>query len=448
MKKVLATLLALVMVLSFAACGDKDNNGGTSTPTDNGGNSQATTNPDAGGTTGSTKAYPNCNEDGSINLDKIAHFDREYDYTKNEKFKVAYLAAESGPLYQQAAVGYEHWAKMFNLEWAGFVSSNGDSDLYLTTLQNLIDTGVRGFILDPDSTIFPAVAALLENYPEVQWMSQMSAPRDGATGDGVPAGGNMIHPYVGFDNTDAGVQQMNKLIEWKNENLADVDWSEIGVISFDYSVSPPLHERTMGVQNTYEALVGNLDNFYVVDCVSTGINLQGGMDAVSPVISTHGEYKYWLVAAIIDDWAQAAATVIDQQGLTDNSCVVDFGGAALQKQWDAGQQDAYRFALFTDNNLYSEPILGAVYAFLNGWATPDTIWPSWINYNDCGADGHTYPQLRLPTVWLEPDTYQHYLEWADMYAGANSYNYSQEGISIDDYSPYVDEIPANYAKQN
>jgi hypothetical protein len=55
-----------------------------------------------------------------------------------------------------------------------------------------------------------------------------------------------------------------------------------------------------------------------------------------------------------------------------------------------------------------------------------------------------YPQLRLPTVWLEPDTYKHYLEWTDMYAHAEAYDYPQEGISLDDYSPFVDEVPADF----
>lgn len=445
MKKFLAIVLALVMLFSFAAC-SSNSNGGSQTGT-NDKTPSGTVNPDAGGTVGSTKASPNCNEDGTVNLDKVAHFDRDYDYTQNPKYKVAYIAAEAGPLYQQAAIGYEHWANMYNLEWAGFISCNGDSDLFLTNLQNLIDQGVTGFVLDPDSTIFPAVQNLLAQYPEVQWMSQMSPPRDGTSGDGIPSGGHMIHPYVGFDNYDVGYQQIMKLKEWKDANLPDVPWNEIGCVAFDFSVSPPLHLRTTACQEAWAEIAGTTDNFFVADCVSTGINLQGGMDAVSPIISTHGEYKYWLVAGIIDDWAQAAATVIEQQGLTDNSCVVDFGGAALQMQWDAGQQDAYRFANFTANNLYSEPILGAVYAFLNGWATPDTIWPSWVNYNDCGGEGHTYPSLLLPTVWLEPDSYQHYLEWTDMYAHADAYNYSQEGISLDDYSPYVTEVPEYYKKK-
>ena len=435
MKKVLALLLVLAMVFSMTACGKEP------APSTTPGTSTGTT------PAGTGKAYPNCNADGTINLDTIAHFDNEYDYTQNPKLKVAYIAQAGGPLYQQSADAYEHWAPLYNMEWMGYVSANGDSDLYMTSLQNFIDQGVTCFILDPDSTIFPAVKNLVDNAGvQVHWMSQMSAPRDGESGDGIPVGGNLIHPYVGFDNYDAGLQVINKLVEWKNETYPDVPWSEFGLVNMAYSVSPPLQERVQAAHDVWAQVAGN-DNIWDADCVSTGMNLQGGIDAVGPIISTHSEIKYWLGTGLIDDFAQAAATVIEQQGLTETSCVVDFGGSALQMQWDAGKTDSYRYALFTAQNLYAEPILGAVYAFANGWATPDTIWPSWINWNDKGGDDHTYPQLRLPTEWLKPDTYKHYLEWTDMYAHANAYEYSQDGITLDDYTPFVSEVPAEYAKK-
>ncbi len=96
MKKILALVLALMLVLSLCACsGDSGKTAPTSQPTAApapGGNEPAPA-PAASG-----KAYPNCNADGTINLDTIAHYDAEYDYTQNEKFKVAYLVANSGPL--------------------------------------------------------------------------------------------------------------------------------------------------------------------------------------------------------------------------------------------------------------------------------------------------------------------------------------------------------------
>ncbi|NLM83799.1 MAG: hypothetical protein GX189_03715 [Clostridiales bacterium] len=441
MKKAVALILTLVLALTLFACASNDKTPSSPAPT------QSPTGgaPAADG----KKPYPNCNEDGSINLDRIAHYDPEYDYTQNEKFKVTYITQDGGPLYQQSAAAYEHWAPLFNMEWAGFISSNGDADLYMTSLQNQLDQGVRGFILDPDSTIFPAVADLMDAYPDCAWMSQMSAPRDGTSGEGVPPGGHMIHPYVGFDNYDAGVQVTNKLLQWKEENLPDVDWKDIAFLAMAFSTSPQLNDRVTASKDIWLKTAGTLDNFFIADCVSTGINLQGGIEAATPIITTNASrYKYWLVQGLIDDFAIAAATVLDQQGLTDNSCVACFGGSGLQMQWDAGTQNAFRYALFTAQNLYAEPIIGAVYAFLMGWATPDTIWPSWVKWDDHGTNGHTYPQLRLPTVWLEPDSYKHYLEWTDMYAKANAYDYPQEGINLDDYSPFVDKVPDDYKKPN
>jgi ABC-type sugar transport system substrate-binding protein len=454
MKKALAIILALIMALSLISCTKTpaaDNPpappAGDTTPAPPAGD---TTTPDAPlPPADPSKAYPNANADGSINLDTIAHFDSEYDYTKNPKYKVAYLSQDGGPLYQQSAAAYEHWAPLFNCEWAGFVSSNGDSDLFLTELQNKIDQGVTGFILDPDTTIFSAVIAMIEKNPGCKWMSQMAPPRDGIDAPGAPIGGNLINPYVGFNNFDAGASQVEKLIEWKDANIPDVPWSDIGCVAMAFSSSPPLQERVIAAEEIFRTKIGSGDNFFVADAVSTGINLQGGIDVVSPIISTHGEYKNWLVMGLIDDFAMAAASVIDRQGLTDGSCVVTFGGSGLQTQWDAGQQDSFRYALFTAQNLYGEPILGAVYAYLNGWATPDTIWPKWINWNDHGTGEHTYPQLRLPTVWLEYDSYKTYLEWTDLYAHATAYPYDKEGVNppLDLFSPFVDEVPADYAKK-
>ena len=144
----------------------------------------------------------------------------------------------------------------------------------------------------------------------------------------------------------------------------------------DYTLSPPLHERNIGSHEVWIEAGGLEENFFVADTVSTGMTMQGGLDAIGPVVSSNSKIKYWLCNGMFDDMAQAAASIFDQQGLTETSCVADFGGSALQMQWDAGQQDAYRYAIFTAQNLYAEPIIGAVYAFLNGWATPDSIYPA------------------------------------------------------------------------
>lgn len=457
MKKVLALLLALALVFALAACGsepaaDAGTKAEEAPKADSGAKapeagSKTAEGADVGGTVGSTKPYPHCNEDGSINLDTIAHFDHEYDYTQNPRFKAVYLSTESTPLYTEFADCMTHWCEMFNLEYLGFYSTNGDADMFMTTLQNYLDQGVELFILDPDAESYPIVAKFMADYPNVSWCGRMSAPRDCEVGEGIAEGGNMLGWYVGFDHYIAGQQCTDYLLQWKEDNLADISWDDIGLLTFDFSASSQLHIRVKGTYDTFEAAGANMDNFFVADCVSSGLTMQGGIDVGSPVIATHGEFKYWLVQGSIDDWAQAAASILDQQGLTDTSCVVAFGGANLMKQWDAGQYDSFRAALYTANALYCEPVLGGVYAMQMGWAEPETLWPSYINWNDCGGEGHTFAQLPLPTVWLEPDSYQHYLAWCDLYADSNIYGYTWDGLTMDDFSPFVDEIPASYAKQ-
>ena len=459
MKKILAISLALVLVLGLAACGSSGSSSTSSAaPAPAAAASSAAAEkseaaaPASSGESAApaavdgSKPYPKCNEDGSINYDKIAHYDPEYDYTQNEKFKVAYIAESGTALYQQSAEAYEHWAPLFNMEWAGFLSADGDVDMFLTDLQTMIDQGVRGFMLDPDSTTFPAVLSVLEQNKDkgLAWMSQMSPPRDGETGDGVPLGGNMINNYVGFDNVESGRQVTRRLIQWKEETIPDVDWKEVGFLMMEFSVAAALMERHTGSLEVYLEAGGLEENYFLCDCVSTGLTMQGGMDAAGPIVSSHPEIKYWLVNGLIDDFAQGAAAILDQQGLTDTSAICVFGGSALVQQWDSGQQDAFRFAVFTAQSLYGEPIIGAVYAFLNGWVTPDEIWPSWVKGSDHGTDGHTYSQLLLPTESLEYDSYKHYLEWTDMYTHADIYDYPQDGISLDDFTPFV-PVPDGYA---
>ena len=427
MKKTLALILALVMVFGLCACGGK-----TETKEEG---------PKSGNATG--KPYPHATADGKIDLDKIAHYDEEYDYSQNDKFKIIYIANQGTVLYEQSAEAIEHWCPLYNCEYMGFQSSNGDNDMFMTLLQTAIDQGCQGFILDPDSTIFPTVKKLMDQYPELYWCSLMSPARDFTEGEGVPVGGNMINNYAGFDNVDAGYWVGSRPIEWLKETYPNAPVDEVGFLMFDYSVSPALHERSIGSLKAFTEAGFKEENFFMADCVSTGLSNQGALDVAGPLVASHPEIKYWLCNGLIDDMAQAAASIFDQQGLTDTSAICVFGGSALIQQWDGGQQDAFRFAVYCAQTLMAEPLVGALYAYLNGWATPDSIWPSWVKNSDHGAEGHTYSNLRLPVESLEYDSYKHYLEWTDLYTKADLFNYDNSGVKLDDFTPFC-EVPEDF----
>ena len=73
MKKILALLIALVLVVGLCACGG---GGGSKTEA-----AQEVLNSEKD----TAKKYPNQNADGTINLDKIAHFDADFVYQANAK---------------------------------------------------------------------------------------------------------------------------------------------------------------------------------------------------------------------------------------------------------------------------------------------------------------------------------------------------------------------------
>lgn len=435
MKKLLALILALLMVFSLFACGSKDdgkaNDDPSNTPLTDGDKSPD----DSDNTADSAEATPHMNEDGSMNLDMIGYWDSDYDYASGPSYKICYMSSDASVLYQQSADAVQTWCKRFNYDWQGFVSSNGDSDLFMTNLQTYLDQGVEVFLLDPDSTIFPSIDEVFQNYPDAVYMGNMGTPRDGTSGDGVPSGGEMLRPFAGKDYYGAGVLCGQKLYDWLKENYPDAPAEEIGAIFVTFSVNPQLQARYQGAYDKYTELMGSEDNCYTADAISFGLSVQAGIDASSPIITTNTDIKHWLVFGLIDDIAQGAATVIDQVDLTDNSCCVAIGGAGLQTQCDAGQFDSFRYAYFTSYFMAVEPMMGAMYAFKRGWCTEDEIWPSWVKESDHGGEGHSYGSLYIPAIWIGQNDYFDFLEWVDLYCGGDYYNY-ESNVAIDAYDPY------------
>lgn len=443
MKKFLCIILVLSMLLALCACGKKDTPASTNPPVNN--NEPGNTDnkgPDDSGDV-SYPATPNMNPDGSPNLDKIGNFDANYDYSQNPRFSVSYHCAGANALTQQAADAYEHWCSKMNLKWEGLVSCNNDSELLLTNIQAYVDQGCDILIIDANATMYDAIAEQLEPYADkVVWMTHMMAPRSGTAGDG-----DLLTAFVGFDYIRNGEVCAEKLIEWKDATYPNVPWSEFGVIGFTITTVPELGNREVGARNVFMKHPElPAENYFTIDLVGGGGSMQSAIDKMTPVIAEHDDIRHWLVAGLVDQYAQGASIVLEQTGMTDTSCVVCIGGAELQTQLDAGTHSAFRYALFTPGFIYSEYVLCALYAFKMGWATPDTIWPQWVKGSDHGGEGHTYPNRLLPIWWFDEDNYKQFFSWVDLYAGKEYYGYNAPGVTLDDFSAFQDP-PADWANQ-
>jgi len=458
MKKNLATILAVLMLITLFACGNNGSSDATTTPT-----AASTPTPEtaateepASATTGkaaptpgaenqSTPATPDSTQEGTAPsgdyLDEIGFYNPDFDYDSGTRYKVQYMSQTTGILYETNNNIYKQWAKQMNMEYGDMWNSNGDMELFINNISTFAAQGVNGFLFDPDITYYSRIAEVCDELG-VAWMPCMGDPRD-MTQDAMP----LLHPYTGFDHYQLGEQQAEKLLDYKNSEWPDVPLDEVGFIALDFSAAPPIHNRVLGAKAVWEANGGNSDNFMVADTVTGNMDMDTAYQQVNALVSTNSQFTHWLVCGEADDLASGAASAIENLGLDNVSCIVCVGGPGLYAQWDAGIQNSWKFVLATGEQLFGEPTMGALYAFMAGLATPDTIWPSWLDINDHGGEGHSYAKLLLPTFWCTFDNYQAYLEWSDTYGNVNTYNYDIQGLTRDSF-PSRAVVPASYGIPN
>ncbi|MCQ2452835.1 MAG: hypothetical protein MJ075_06860 [Oscillospiraceae bacterium] len=453
MKKLIALLLVALMAFSLVACGGSPaETKPAETPAADAETPAADAEaPDADAETpaaaGNVVATPNMNADGSINYDLICNYDPNYDYSQNPQYRVCYMAHSADIMYSQSAECYEIWAGKMNMQWDGFVSAGADSDQFLTNLQTYLDQGTQLFIMDPDMTIYPAIQGIIEPYVEAgeaYWMSQMGEARDWVNITEQLPYGELYRPFAGFEYYGGGQICGETLVNWWKETYPDADISEVGFAALDLSLSPALHDRMQGAYDVFASQEGvTEDQLFIIDTVANGITVQGGLDCMTPVIATHTNLKYWLVFGLIDDTAIGAANACELAGIGDQCAVMSIGGPGFQTQMDAGQAGAYRFCYAIPYLMFAEPIIGALYAQVNGWASADELWPSWVKDYDHGGEGHNYAVYLLPSWVISADNYASLFAWCDMYAGVEYYGYDQTGVSLDDYSPFM-EVPEGW----
>jgi len=435
MKKFLAILLALVMVLAMVACG------GDKAPADTGADTStdAGTEGDGALADASTSGFGGQDEGEDISNEytgEIGMYDPNYDYNANPKYKVVYYVLATGVLYEAFGDAFEHWCSVMNLEYGGLVDYAGDKDAYLSNLQT-IATEYDGVLLDPDAEQYKRCAEILDE-AGTPWMGCMAEARDYAA-EGAP----LLHPYCGFDNYQVGVICAEYLIKYYQTKYPDVDPSEIAWATVDFSTSPPLHARETGFYDTIVAHDATIaDRYWVADTAIGTFDLDTSNTVMSAVLAEHPEYEYWMVFGETDTQSQGAAVAFDTAGLTDTCATVTFGGTGLQLQWDAGIQDSWVAACYLPQTIYAEPIIGALYAFMTGQATPETIYEDWIPVDEVAP----YAMRSLPAFWIEYGTYKHVIKWSDIYAGSNFYadypaEYNGQPITRDDFSTSVN-IPA------
>jgi hypothetical protein len=283
-------------------------------------------------------------------------------------------------------------------------------------------------LLDPDTTVYTRIQEVLKDN-NVSWMPVLAQPFDNQ--------GELCHPNVGFNNYQFGVDMADYVIDYAKKNWPDAKPEEMGMMYVGFSVVPQLVERETGAKDTWnKAYPALAKNYYFCDGVTGKLDADTSYNLASTTMAANPSIKYWLICAFFDDYADGAARAAEAAGKQDKTIISTCGGSALISHWDNGDDSCWKSAIYTDQRVYAEPIFCGLYALMSGQATPETLWPEWINQ----SKGEKYASLMLPTFMLLKDNYQAYLMFVDKYTGMKKYSYD---VAPGDYTTKV-EVPASY----
>ena len=439
MKKTLAIILALMMVLVFVASCNNTDDETSSPPASSPENPQQSSSTEP--STSTSSAPPSAPAtDGPVDntfTGEIGMFNPDYDYNANPRYKVTYVVANNtSGLYTASSESFAHWASLMNIDYGGMKDFGGDTDGMFSQLPQLARDN-DGLLMDADATMYDRVYEIMTEAGK-PWHSFMAAARDYSLPN-TP----LLGPYVGFEQYDVGSMFAEYLLNCAPEMWPDVPLEEFGFITVDYTNAPPLHEREMGAFDRLSELNPDMaeNRYFVADTAINFFDADTSQQVVSAVLSMNPQIQYWLVFAEIDDMAQGAAAALELAGLTDTAWVSAFGGSALVNQWDSGVESAWRSVYFLPQTIFTEPVICSLYAFMNGDATPETIFPEWHNVHEDKYYGDFSTRL-LPFYEIrygEYLNYKHMLAWSDVYANSNIYpNYPREGI---DRNAYPNSVP-------
>lgn len=449
MKKAFIILLALLMLVSLAACGEKtkpEPDGPTKT------NAPAADAP---------KKDADPAEDSAKLPAELGYYDPDFDYTQYPKKRVAFLSMTAGELYDAYDEAYANYCEKMNIEYTHiWAPTQYSAEEYISGLETYIDQGYDGLILEASQN-YPRVSEILDS-AGVSWVSGLGVARD--------ANGALLRPLFGFDDYGAGKALVDKLLDWKNASFPDVEMSKVGLMLLDFSWNVEIHNRILGAEDRWAELFPefgkydpdtavNPSNVFIGDiATATNPDQTAAQNLATQFMSNPGGIEVWLVVSPADLYAVGAANAAELMNSTDRVCSACFGGVAMPSRFDAGIEDAWRFAFYTPHALTGETLVSQLWAYMHGLATPDDLYQEWVVSSDKGdkkdANGnvteeHSVAKVQLPLQFMDKDNYKEYLEWTDLYA----YGPGKEGVW--NYEPVTDlslysaraEVPEGYNNQ-
>ena len=350
MKKLIALLLAMVMVLSLAACGAKEEAKPAETEA-----AAAAPAPEA----------PAEEAPAAITSLKV------YGIYKSES---PYFVNEAASIEKSLKAKGEEYG--IDVTWT-FLNCDGDAEKYMTQIDTAIADNADAIVTCiPDQTMSEAVVAKCEaaGVPVVACDDPL---KDGNN--------NKLAPWFGIDAYNIGYAAGEWVADYATENNL-VEDETVGILYMTMNTTSSCVPRTEGEKQAMaDKLPGAFEGrTYEVDYVTT---MEDAYNGASAMIAGHPEIKSWLVMVASEQGALGVASAIENAGLAETSCVVTLGCDETTGHWEEGNYSVIRAAAYFSGKVVGKAAIEAVVEYLvNGTEMPK--------------------EYATPAVMVDPTNYQ------------------------------------------
>lgn len=343
MKKLVALLMAMVMLLGLAACGGSSS---TEAPA-------ATEAPAQAATEGAQEAEAA----GVTSLNIYGIYKSESMYFVNEAASIEKTLNELGEKYG------------FTATWH-FNNCDGDPEKFMTLLNTAIADNADAIICCvPDQTMSQSV---------VDTCSAAGVPVIACDDGLIDTEGNKIAPWFGIDAYNIGYSAGEWMADYAEKNgMTDDD--SVGLLYMTMDTVSSCVPRTEGERDAWAAKLGDAlaANTYAADYQS---DQESAYNAASAVITGHPEIKSWLVMVASENGALGVGAALENAGVDGTSCVINLGCDEMYNQWNDGNYSMVKACSYFSGKVVGKEAITAVVEYLvNGvempaeYATPAVI---------------------------------------------------------------------------
>ncbi len=336
MKKILSIVLALLMLLSFAACGESE------------------------------KEDEKDNVAVNTSGEPVGYYTDDVDHHARDTYEFVFIHLAVTQLCTDEANAIAEFQDALNFTITD-VTANGDTDKLITMVEEYCIDGVDGLFIDAGYNL-TRIDEICEEY-EVNYMT-LNNPLYNNEEDRV-----CIAPCVVIDSYQSGYE----LVDWLSENYkeywGDIDTSKLGYIGGTFSSSVDIQYRVEGGKDSFlEHFPENEDNWFYADTITGNLNVDTAYDLTSSIISANKDIEYWFIVAAAGDIGTGAARAVEDLGLEDSILIGSVPGSTLMAEWQKGYEGCWVCCVdFTYLDMAAQALSGLI-AMADGRATMDSLW--------------------------------------------------------------------------